>query len=122
MLTSFNKLKLTGKSSLSEVKQYFNGLSYQPKKYSGDDAVVKHLSSTTSKEFVLKQITHAEPVKQFLLIIEKTASDIGNACHMPISPLTFIIPPNWNHPSKEYPNRAAFCKPRCLGMLVNTMS
>lgn len=87
------------------------------KNQSGDDAIVIHLNSTDSptKEYVLKQIIHEDEIQQFKLIIDKTASDIGSTCGIPI-PNSWLIYPNRDHPAKVYPSRAAILQTKAPGI------
>lgn len=110
-------LQLFSDYQSKSIKVPFNQLVVSTtKKQNGDDAIVIHLHSANSPkvEYVLKQIIHENELQQFKLIIDKTVSDIGRECGIPI-PNSWLIHSNQDHPAKEYPNRAAILQTKVPG-------
>lgn len=90
-------------------------LEIQPQK--GDDCIVHFLIDPHGTKFVIKQLKTGNKEEQLALIREYVSAYIASQADIPI-PRTFLIPIEWQHTAKIYPDRIAIVQKMAPGKQI----
>lgn len=102
-------------------KDDFKQLKVSTNTAEGDDCIVKFLTDKNGNTFVLKQVKDQSAEEQVKVVFEYIAAAIATQANIPI-PQTYLIPKEWQHAAKKYPNRVAILQAMVPGLNLNGQS